>query len=120
MSFRRVLGRVMSLRRVMTLGLVVALVLVPAIGRAVQRLDPPNAKPRLAGSYRSVDVRPDLVLIAPDTSARCMVPRVVVDPGWRGDRGCEATLLAPVVSDREALRGPPPSHHRHPSPLVNR
>jgi hypothetical protein len=110
----------MSLRRALTLGLVVALVLAPAIGRAVQRLDPPNAKPRLAGSYRSVDVRPDLVLIAPDTSARSMVPRVVVDPGRRADRGHETTLLAaPVVSDREALRGPPPSLLRLPSPFVN-
>jgi hypothetical protein len=108
----------MSLRRLLTLGLVVALILVPAIGRAVQRLDPPNAKPRLAGSYSSVDVRPDLVLIAPDTSARSMVPRVVVDPGGRGDRGHEATLLAaPVVSDREALRGPPPSLLRLPFPV---
>ena len=113
MSLRRVI------RRALTLGLVAALVLVPAIGRAVQRLDPPNAKPRLAGSYRSVDVRPDLVLIAPDTSARSMV-RVVVDPGRRADRGHETTLLAaPVVSDREALRGPPPSLLRLPSPFVN-
>jgi hypothetical protein len=42
---------------------------VPAVGRAQRHVDPPNAKPRLSAPYRSVDVRPVPVLVAPDTSA---------------------------------------------------
>jgi hypothetical protein len=100
-----------SFRRILALALVAALMVVPAVGRAGQKVDPPNAKPRLAGSYRSIDVSPHSGLIAPDTSARPIVVRNESGAGRDGYQIDEAILpAAPVVSDREALRGPPPLH----------
>jgi hypothetical protein len=99
----------MSFRRVLALSLVVALMVVPAVGRAVQHVDRPNAKPRLAGSYRSIDVPHNPGLIAPDTSAGLIVVRDESGAGRDGYQIDEAILpAAPVVSDLEALRGPPP------------
>ena len=95
------------LRRISALIIVLGLMLVPAVGRAKQRVDPPNAK-RLSAPYRSVDVRPAPILIAPDTSTP---DRAEVDPDAAGqhvdlaDR--PALPAAPDVSDRGSLRGPP-------------
>jgi hypothetical protein len=98
----------MLFKRISALALVVALTLVPAVGRAVQRLDLPNAKPRLSAPYRSVDVRPNPILIAPDTSARPMVIRPENGQGRAGYRMDDTTVTAaPDVSDRGTLRGPP-------------
>ena len=98
----------MWFRRISALTLVVALILVPAVGRARQRIDPPNAKPRLSAPYRSVDVRPAPILIAPDTSASV---RADVDHDHAGPHVGPAdgpTLPAtPDVTDRGSLRGPP-------------
>ena len=93
--------------RISALTLVAALMLVPAIGRARQRVDPPNAK-RLSAPYRSVDVRPAPTLAAPDTSTAA---RADADP----DTACQHVDLtdgrelpaAPDLSDRGSLRGPP-------------
>ena len=95
------------LRRISALIIVVGLMLVPAVGRAKQRVDPPNAK-RLSAPYRSVDVRPAPILIAPDTSAAA---RADIDPDADG-RYVEladgpVVPAAPDVSDRGSLRGPP-------------
>ena len=95
------------LRRFSSLMLVLALMLVPAVGRARQRVDPPNAK-RLSAPYRSVDVRPAPILAAPDTSTAA---RADVDP----DAAVQQVDLAdgrelpaaPDLSDRGSLRGPP-------------
>ena len=98
----------MSFRRILVLALVAALMVVPAVGRARQRVDPPNAKPRLSAPYRSVDVRPAPVLIAPDNSVRAIV--VNPDDGrGRTSYRVDATRIpvAPDVSDRGSLRGPP-------------
>jgi len=98
----------MTFKRISALALVAALTLVPAVGRAVQRLDLPNAKPRLSAPYRSVDVRPNPVLIAPDTSALPIVVRPQADRVRMGYRVDETTVPAsPDVSDRGTLRGPP-------------
>jgi hypothetical protein len=99
----------MLFKRISALALVVALTLVPAVGRAVQRLDLPNAKPRLSAPYRSVDVRPNPILIAPDTSALPFTIRPEsghARADYRIDD--DATVpAAPDVSDRGKLRGPP-------------
>jgi hypothetical protein len=99
----------MRFRRAFALTIVLALMLVPAVGRARQRVDLPNAKPRLSAPYRSVDVRPAPILVAPDTSA------------VRADAGPDDSTLfveladqatvpaAPDVFDRGTLRGPPRS-----------
>ena len=95
------------LRRISALMLVVGLMLVPAVGRAKQRVDPPNAK-RLSAPYRSVDVRPAPILIAPDTSTAA---RADVDPDtavstWTSPtaRRCPQRLTSPTA---DSLRGPP-------------
>lgn len=92
--------------RTSALAIVVALMLVPAVGRARQRVDPPHARPRLSAPYRSVDVRPVPILVSPDTSA---VARVDQDDARQR---VELTVVpvqpaAPDVSDRGSLRGPP-------------
>ncbi len=98
----------MGFIRVSALTLVAALVLVPAVGRARQRVDPPNAKPRLSAPYRSVDVRPAPILIAPDTTT---VGRADVEDDRTGQHvevaDGPALPGAPDVSDRGSLRGPP-------------
>ena len=94
--------------RASALAIVVALMLVPAVGRARQRVDPPNAKPRLSAPYRSVDVRPAPILVSPDTSVVAHVDRD--DAGQRFElTDVPAQPAAPDVSDRGLLRGPPPA-----------
>jgi hypothetical protein len=94
------------LRRISALMLVLGLMLVPAVGRAKQRVDPPNTK-RLSAPYRSVDVRPAPVLIAPDTSTPARAD-VDTDPVQHLDLADARALPAtPDVSDRGSLRGPP-------------
>jgi hypothetical protein len=93
-------------KRVFALTIVLALTLVPAIGRAQRHVEPPNAKPRLSAPYRSVDVRPAPVLVVPDTSA------IRTDHDTNDTRQFlvveTASLpVAPDVSDRGTLRGPP-------------
>jgi hypothetical protein len=98
----------MWFKRISALALVVALTLVPAVGRAVQRLDLPNAKPRLSAPYRSVDVRPNPILIAPDTSALPFTIRPEGSHARSGYRIDDATVpAAPNLADRGTLRGPP-------------
>ena len=95
------------LRRFSSLMLVLALMLVPAVGRAKQRVDAPNAK-RLSAPYRSVDVRPAPTLAAPDTSTAV---RADVDADGAGQHVVLADgpelPAAPDLSDRGSLRGPP-------------
>jgi hypothetical protein len=93
-------------KRVSACLLVAALALVPAVGRARQRVDLPNAKPRLSAPYRSIDVKSAQVLVAPDSA-----PATPVEPDKSArhfDSG-DPTVLppAPDVSDRGMLRGPP-------------
>jgi len=96
----------MWFKRLSALTLVAALMLVPAVGRARQRVEPPNAKPRLSAPYRSVDVRPAPTLVAPDTSA---VARVDQDDARQRFELIDvfAQPSAPDVSNRGSLRGPP-------------
>jgi hypothetical protein len=96
----------MCFKRFSALMIVLALMLVPAVGRARQRVDLPNAKPRLSAPYRSVDVRPAPILVAPDTSA---VARVDQDDSRQRFELVDvpAPLAAPELSDRGSLRGPP-------------
>ena len=97
----------LGFKRLFALTIVLALTLVPAVGRARQHVDPPNAKPRLSAPYRSVDVRPIPVLVVPDTSAiRTDDDRN--DARQFLDVADAASLpVAPDVSDRGTLRGPP-------------
>ena len=95
-----------GLKRVFALTIVLALALVPAVGRAQRRVELPNAKPHLSAPYRSVDVRPVPVLVAPDTSA------IRVDDDRNDTRqflevSTASLPVAPDVSDRGTLRGPP-------------
>ena len=98
----------MSFKRILALAVVAALMVVPAVGRARQRVDPPNARPRLSAPYRSVDVRPAPVLIAPDNSVRAIVARPSGGPGRPTYRVDESRVpAAPDISNRGTLRGPP-------------
>jgi hypothetical protein len=92
--------------RVSALMLVAALMLVPAVGRARQRVDLPHAKPRLTAPYRSVDVKPAPILVSPDTTR---VVRVEPDnaPRYADPVDAPALPIAPDASDRGVLRGPP-------------
>jgi hypothetical protein len=94
-----------ALKRALTFLVVLALMLVPAVGRAKQRIYPPNAK-RLSAPYRSVDVKPAPALTAPDTQGT-----VRVDPPRpaRYVETAEISLLpvAPDLANRGVLRGPP-------------
>ncbi len=95
------------LRRFSSLMLVLALMLVPAVGRARQHVDPPNAK-RLSAPYRSVDVRPAPILIAPDTSTAGSTDVDAEDAGQHVELVDGPALpAAPDLSDRGSLRGPP-------------
>jgi hypothetical protein len=95
------------LRRISALMLVLGLMLVPAVGRAKQRVDPPNAK-RLSAPYRSVDVRPAPILIAPDTSIAARADVDTQDAGQHMDLGDGLALPAdPDLTSRGSLRGPP-------------
>jgi hypothetical protein len=93
-------------KRVFALTIVLALTLVPAVGRAQRHVDPPNAKPRLSAPYRSVDVRPVPVLVAPDTSAT-RADHDTNDTRQFLDVDTASLPVAPDVSDRGTLRGPP-------------
>ena len=93
-------------KRVFALTIVLALTLVPAVGRAQRHVDPPNAKPRLSAPYRSVDVRPVPVLVAPDTSAT-RAAHDTNDTRQFLDVDTASLPVAPDVSDRGTLRGPP-------------
>jgi hypothetical protein len=93
-------------KRVFALTIVLALTLVPAVGRAQRHVEPPNAKPHLSAPYRSVDVRPAPVLVAPDTSA------IRADDDTNDTRqflvvDTSSLPVAPDVSDCGTLRGPP-------------
>jgi hypothetical protein len=92
-------------KRALTFLVVLALMLVPAVGRAKQRIDPPNAK-RLSAPYRSVDVKPAPSLTAPDTQVAVRIDRP--QPA-RYVETAEIALLpvAPDPADRGVLRGPP-------------
>jgi hypothetical protein len=93
------------LRRISALIVVLGLMLVPAVGRAKQRVDPPNAK-RLSAPYRSVDVRPAPILVTPDRSTAARVEPD--DVRQHLDPVDNATLpVSPDLSDAGALRGPP-------------
>jgi len=93
-------------RRIPALVVALALMLVPAVGRAKQRVDPPNARPRLSAPYRSIDVRPAPTLVAPDTSAAAPVEP---DQHPQPFDAVDASRLPPVpdLSDPGSLRGPP-------------
>lgn len=95
-----------TVKRTLTLLLVLALMLVPAVGRARQRVDLPNAKPRLSAPYRSVDVKPTPVLVAPDTHGTVRVEPPRPTPHFDGP-DVSPLPAAPDVSDRGVLRGPP-------------
>ena len=95
----------MRFPRTSALAVVLALMLVPAVGRAKQRVDPPNAKPRLSAPFRSVDVKPAPILVVPDTAVDFLVQdetaRYVEQPGD------DAVPAAPDVRATGSLRGPP-------------
>jgi hypothetical protein len=98
----------MGLRRVAALTIAIALMLVPAVGRARQRVDPPNAKSSLSAPYRSVDVRPAPILVAPDTSASGRADVNPDDTPQHVDLAERpAVPAAPDIADRGSLRGPP-------------
>lgn len=97
---------VVDFKRVFALALVIALMLVPAVGRAQRHVEPPNAKPRLSAPYRSVDIRPVPVLAAPDTSA-IRDEDDKHDTRQFPDVDTASLPVAPEVSDPGTLRGPP-------------
>jgi hypothetical protein len=95
-----------ALRRAFTLLVVLALMLVPAVGRARQRISPPNAK-RLSAPYRSVDVKPAPALAAPDTQASVRVEPPRPAPYIDTAEISIPPVTPPDLADRGVLRGPP-------------
>ena len=96
----------MRVPRISALAVVLALMLVPAVGRAKQRVDPPNARPRLSAPFRSVDVKPAPILVVPDTAVD--FPVVEDDTDRHVEQpGDEAVPAVPDVKTTGSLRGPP-------------
>ncbi len=85
--------------------LIVSLLLVPALARAQQTLDP--GRTPTASFSRSVDVPPDTVSIAPDLSVTLIDIDTVFHPAQR-IVACDDQLPdAPDLLDADTLRGPP-------------
>jgi hypothetical protein len=99
--------RMVGFKRAFALTIVLALMLVPAVGRAQRHVELPNAKPHLSAPYRSVDVRPVPVLAAPDTSSFIRIDDDKNGTRQRVDADTTSLPVAPDVSDRGTLRGPP-------------
>lgn len=86
--------------------LIVSLLLVPALARAQQSLDPGrNPAPSFS---KSVDVPPDCVSVAPDRSVTALDVEALLLPvhGFVLAHA-EALPHAPDLFDSDTLRGPP-------------
>jgi hypothetical protein len=98
----------MLFRRLLALGVVVSLLLVPALARAGQALDF-GARPTVAASFtKSFDFPPDLVVVVPDQTSTA----IDIDQ-LRHPVACEVAVHPetlpndPDLFDADSLRGPP-------------
>jgi hypothetical protein len=88
--------------------LVVALLVVPALARAQQTLDPGRGATTTSSFSKSVDVPPDYVSVAPDLSVTLLDIEAVLHPVHGSIVCLEQTLpVAPDFLDSDPLRGPP-------------
>jgi hypothetical protein len=88
--------------------LIVALLLVPALARAAQAIDPGRQASVASGFSKSVDVPPDHVSVAPDLSVTLIDVDAVLHP-VRGFAVSPEHALpdTPDLLDTDTLRGPP-------------
>ncbi|HEY6211660.1 MAG TPA: hypothetical protein VIW45_05210 [Vicinamibacterales bacterium] len=95
-------------RRAVVIGLMLSLLLVPALARAGQQLDF-GARPTAASSFsRSVDVPRDLVVIVPDRSSTHLDVETLRHPAAADVAVHPETLPDdPDRVDADTLRGPP-------------
>lgn len=95
-------------RRALAFGIVLSLLLVPALVRANQSLDP-GRRPTAAVKFtKSFDVPPDFVVVAPDRSVTTVEIDVLQHPAAGTATVHPETLPDdPDLSDADPLRGPP-------------
>ena len=98
----------MPFRRLLALGVIVSLLLVPALARAGQSLDL-GTRPTAAASFtKSFDFPPDTVVVVPDQTFTAIDIDQLRHPAAR-DVGVHPETLpnAPDLLDADTLRGPP-------------
>jgi hypothetical protein len=102
-------GLMMS-RRLFAVGVILSLLLVPALTRAGQPLDA-GRRPTATSSFtKSFDFPPDLVVVAPDLTFIPLDTEQLRHPVARDVAGHPETLPnAPDLLDADSLRGPPPA-----------
>jgi hypothetical protein len=83
---------------------IVSLLLVPALVRAQQSLDPVRSTTSFS---RSVDVPPDTVSVAPDLSVTLLDIEAVFHPADPVVVSDDRVPDAPDLLDSDSLRGPP-------------
>ena len=98
----------MLLRRLFLIGIVVSLLLVPALARAGQSLDFGH-RPAVGSSFtKSFDVPPDLVVVARDRSSTAIDVEMLRHPAARTIAVHPGTPPDdPDRADADTLRGPP-------------
>ncbi|HZR22722.1 MAG TPA: hypothetical protein VFA59_03985 [Vicinamibacterales bacterium] len=96
------------LLRSITSLLIVALLLVPSLVRAQQRLDVGRTASAVSSFTKSVDVPPDAVNVTPDVAVTLIDIEAVLHPVRGFVVAPEQTLPdTPDLLDTDTLRGPP-------------
>jgi hypothetical protein len=100
----------MLLRRTLAFGVVLSLLLVPALVRAAQSLDVGKRPTAAAKFTKSFDVPPEFVVVAPDGAVTAVDVDVLRHPAVRTAAVQLETLPdEPYSLDADTLRGPPVS-----------
>ena len=95
-------------RRAIAFGIVLSLLLVPALARANQSLDLGKRPTAAAKFTKSFDVPPEFVVVAPDRSEAAIDTEVLQHPAARAGQVHPETLPDdPDLLDADTLRGPP-------------
>lgn len=98
----------MAYLRCLAATLIVSLLLVPALARAQQTLDPGYGATTTSSFSKSVDVPPDQVSVAPDRSVTPLDVQALLHPVRGIVVTSEDTLPpSPELLDSDTLRGPP-------------
>jgi hypothetical protein len=98
----------MVFRRAIAFGVVLSLLVVPALARATQSLDLGRRPTAAAKFTKSFDVPPDFMVVAPDRSETPVDHHALLHPVARmGAAQPEALPNDPDLLDADPLRGPP-------------
>jgi hypothetical protein len=97
-----------SSRRTLAFGIVLSLLLVPALARANQSLDLGKRPSAAAKFTKSFDIPPDFVVVAPDRAVTAVDVDALQHPAASTPAVHPETLPNdPELLDADALRGPP-------------